>query len=132
MPKGKEEIKTKQKNNVSYSIGRLTATERREEIMNRMIIRRKDTIENLAHEFGVSRRTIERDIEYLETRYPIKACQGKYGGVYVEEWYHPFKNTLSIEEALVLRDLCERATEKERRIIEGILREHSRYDPDKI
>lgn len=66
----------------------MTAAERRNEIMRVMFIRRYDKIENLASEFGVSERTIRRDIMFLsvDEHKPIYAVQGKYvGGVYITE-----------------------------------------------
>lgn len=52
--------------------------------------RRHETMENLAQEFGVSIRTIRRDIAFLiEELFPIYTVQGKYGGgVYaMDDWY---------------------------------------------
>ena len=50
--------------------------------------RRHETIKNLAHEFGVSERTIRRDIEVLSYREPLYTQPGKYGGgVYVTDNY---------------------------------------------
>lgn len=43
----------------------MTPSERREAILNVLCKRRQDTVENLAHEFGVSVRTIKYDIEEL-------------------------------------------------------------------
>ncbi len=42
-----------------------SALERRQELFEVMCERRHDTIDNLAFQFGVDRRTIERDIELL-------------------------------------------------------------------
>ena len=46
-------------------------------------MRRKETIRNLAEEFGVSERTIKRDIDYLSLSEPIYTKQGRHGGIYV-------------------------------------------------
>lgn len=57
------------------------AAERREEIMRIMFMRRHDTAENLASEFGVSVKTILRDVKALEAAYkPIYTEPGRYGG----------------------------------------------------
>ena len=62
--------------------------ERRHEIMKILCRRRHETIRNLASEFGVSMRTIQRDIETLSRTEPIFTQSGKYGGgVYVIEGY---------------------------------------------
>ena len=63
-------------------------TERRHEIMKILCRRRHETISNLASEFGVSCRTIQRDIETLSITEPIYTLSGRYcGGVYVVEGY---------------------------------------------
>lgn len=62
--------------------------ERRYEIMKLLCRRRHETIRNLASEFGVSMRTIQRDIETLSRTEPIYTQFGKYGGgVYIVEGY---------------------------------------------
>lgn len=62
--------------------------ERRAEIMRILCRRRHDTISNLAEEFGVSTRTIQRDIEVLSVTEPIYTQCGRYdGGVYVTDNY---------------------------------------------
>lgn len=43
--------------------------ERRELLLESLLQRREDTIENLASEFGVNERTIRRDIEQLTSSY---------------------------------------------------------------
>ena len=48
-----------------------SAIERRQQVLEAISDRRTERIENLASEFGVSRRTIERDILVLSCSYPI-------------------------------------------------------------
>ena len=58
--------------------------ERRTEIMRVLYRRRHEKISNLAEEFGVSVRTILRDIEVLSATEPIYTqCGRYYGGVYI-------------------------------------------------
>lgn len=57
--------------------------ERRRMIMRVLCRRGHETIANLASEFGVSQRTIRRDIETLSLSEPVYTQQGRYGGVYV-------------------------------------------------
>ena len=60
--------------------------ERRTEIMRILCRRRHETISNLADEFGVSSRTILRDIEVLSITEPIYTKCGRYdGGIYVAD-----------------------------------------------
>ena len=58
-----------------------SAIERRQQVLEAISDRRTERIENLASEFGVSRRTIERDILVLSCSYPIVTVQGAAGGV---------------------------------------------------
>ena len=50
----------------------MSPNERRQELLETLCRRRKDTYDNLAHEFGVSKRTIRYDIEILSCSYPIE------------------------------------------------------------
>lgn len=62
--------------------------ERRYELMKMLCRRRHETIRNLASEFDVSMRTIQRDVEALSLTEPIYTRSGKHcGGVYVSEGY---------------------------------------------
>lgn len=64
-------------------------TERRHKIMMLLCKRRHETVSNLATEFGVSERTIRRDIDILSFTYPIYTQQGRYaGGIYVMNGYY--------------------------------------------
>lgn len=64
----------------------LGTAERRKEIMKILCQRRHETVKNLAFEFGVSTRTIRRDIDMLSLTVPIYTQTGRYcGGVYLLE-----------------------------------------------
>lgn len=54
--------------------------ERRLEILKILCRRRHETMRNRASEFGVSVRTVQRDIEVLSITEPVYARFGKYGG----------------------------------------------------
>ena len=58
----------------------MSPAERREVLLDVLCRRRHDTCKNLAHEFGVSERTIRRDIEALTCSYPIETVFGGHGG----------------------------------------------------
>ena len=79
--------------------------ERRYEIMKLLCRRRHETICNLASEFGVSTRTIQRDIEILSTTEPIFTLPGKYGGIYVVEGYSIDRMYMTKAELDVLQKL---------------------------
>lgn len=110
-------------------------TERRAALLRVLCLRRHDTISNLAAEFGVSERTIRRDIEDLSCTEPIYTQSGRYGGgVYVSENYSVDRLYLrDIETALLVRILREaqagRAyvlTEEDTRILKRLLSDHAK------
>lgn len=86
--------------------------ERRREIMRFLIRRRHETITNLAHEFGVSTRTILRDIEILSITEPIYTQCGKYGGVYVSDDYSMSRMYMTKKELLLLHKLSDFADKR--------------------
>ena len=80
--------------------------ERRYEIWKILCRRRYETIRNLASEFGVSMRTVQRDIEALSRTEPIYTQCGKYGGgVYVVEGYSMERMYMNESELDVLKKL---------------------------
>lgn len=85
----------------------MTAIERRDAILDRLCVRRHDQVKNLAEEFGVSEKTIRTDIEVLACSYPIETVRGRHGGgIYVADWYHRGRKTLSPEQAALLKKLA--------------------------
>lgn len=68
-------------------------------------MRRFETLENLAFEFGVSKRTIRYDIEILSLTYPIYTVQGNGGGIYVDENYRLGKSYLKKDQQELLERL---------------------------
>lgn len=80
--------------------------ERRKEIMRILCRRRHETISNLVQGFGVSERTIARDIDALSASEPIYTQAGRYGGgVYVTDNYSMERMYMSEEELSVLHKL---------------------------
>ena len=64
-------------------------------------------MDNLASEFGVSEKTIRRDVEELMCSYPIETIRGRYGGgVKVSDWYRPTRSTLCPEQMALLKKLA--------------------------
>lgn len=77
--------------------------ERRKEIITLLCRRRHDTTSNLASEFGVSERTIRRDIEALSLTEPIYTQTGRYGGgIYVLDGYYIDRMYMTDQELSVL------------------------------
>lgn len=91
----------------------METAERRQKIMTLLCRRRHETIENMAFEFGVSVRTIRRDIEILSLSEPIYTKQGRYeGGVYVDEDYSQDRIYMSGDELSLLHKVDRLAFER--------------------
>ena len=83
------------------------AVERRQQILDLLCQRRRETISNLAAELGVSERTIRRDVEMLTLRYPIETVCGLYGGgVRMADWYYQGRRRLTPRQTALLRRLA--------------------------
>lgn len=77
--------------------------ERRMELLKTLCKRKFDTVSNLAFEFGVSERTIRRDIQVLSLKEPIYTQTGRYnGGVYILNSYSTNRTYFSDEESGVM------------------------------
>ena len=82
------------------------AAERRKQIMKELCERKHDTFARLATVFGVSIRTIQRDVEALSLTEPIYAQSGRYnGGVYVLDEYIMNRIFMSEKEKNVLKKI---------------------------
>ena len=100
----------------------LRPNERREAILDRLCKRRQDTIDNLAAEFGVSRRTIRYDIEELSCAYPIESVKGRYGGgVRVADGYYLGRKYLKPTQQELLKRLSEQLSEEDLATMNSIL-----------
>lgn len=87
--------------------------ERRKEIIRILCRRRHETISNLAEEFGVSTRTILRDIDVLSVTEPIYTQSGRYGGgVYITNDYVMNRMYMTDRELLVLHKVKKFAENK--------------------
>lgn len=82
----------------------MTAAERRQEIMNALILRRSESVGNLAAEFAVNERTIRRDLTELSLRYPIETMTGPQGGVKLADWFRPSRKVLTREQIEAVRE----------------------------
>ena len=99
-----------------------SALERRQEILEVLCERRRESVENLATEFGVNERTIRRDIEYMTLSYPIYTVPGKGGGVYVSDGYRLGKKYLTDKQAELLEELSKGLTGNELAVMQSILK----------
>ena len=107
----------------------MNTADRRTEIINILIIRRRTTARELADEFGVTTRTIQKDIQALSPGYPIYTKQGGDGGIFISESYKPYTNTLSPVEVQALCEMYDSAKGIHKKVLFQILH---RYGPDKL
>lgn len=99
----------------------MTASERRNAILEVLCLRRFETVENLAFEFGVTGRTIRNDILMLSLEYPIYTTQGNGGGIHVDEKYRLGKSFLKEEQQELLQRLLPQLTGKDAEIMKSII-----------
>ncbi len=81
------------------------ALERRQQILEILCERRRESVDNLAYEFGVNERTIRRDVEALSLSYPIYTTQGIGGGVQIMSGFTLGRKYLSEQETELLEKL---------------------------
>lgn len=103
----------------------MTAAERRVELMRILEVGKKETMDKLAEELGVSRRTIQNDLIELSRFYPIEFVRGHDGGVMLPEWYHPYRSSLSKKQVELLRRLAPTLGEEDRKVVLSILSQFS-------
>ena len=108
-------------------------SERRLEIMKYLCRKRHSTIKELAEMFGVSIRTIQRDIPELETIFhlPLEVKSGKYGGgIYVLENYTWDRMYMSDEETVLLQKIKllvqNQLSNEEKQQLDRIIKNYSR------
>ena len=86
----------------------MNTADRRAEIINILLVRRRITAKELADEFHVTVRTIQNDIQALSLGFHFTK-QGGDGGIFVGENYKPYMNTLTPLELKVLQEMYELA-----------------------
>lgn len=84
----------------------MTAFERRWAILLALCKRRNETRENLACEFGVSKRTIETDVMYLSLRFPLYTKQGRGGGIFIVSGFRLDRPSMKEKQICLLNKLA--------------------------
>lgn len=102
----------------------MTAAERRQAILEALCIRRHDTRENLAFEFGVSKRTIEYDVLELSLTYPIYTTQGNGGGIHVVDGFYLDKPHFNEKETALLSKILPTLTGEDKKTMSEILKNY--------
>ena len=81
----------------------MTTAERQLNIIKILCRRGHETTQNLADELGVSKRTIQRDIDAISIETPIYMKKGKYeGGVYIDPSFQSDRLYFTDEESELL------------------------------
>ena len=99
---------------------------RKLEIVDVLLTQRSTTAKELARRLGVSVRTIHNDILELSVRYPIYIKQGEHGGIFIDDEYRPYNNTLSEQELKILYELYEIEEGLNKQILYQVI---SKYGP---
>lgn len=99
----------------------MTPIERQWHIIERLDTRRFDTLPHLADEFGVSYDTISRDIMQLSLVFPISTSTGKYGGVFVADYFHLSRKHLTTQQRTTLLKIAESLSSEDKEIVNSIL-----------
>lgn len=101
---------------------RLSLNERRAKILSILCTRRFETIDNLATEFSVSRRTMLYDIEALTLAHPIETVRGRYGGgVRVAEGYFLGRKYLKPKQQDLLKRIADKLLGEDLAVMNSIL-----------
>lgn len=106
--------------------------ERRLEIFKYICLVRKTTMPQLAKKFGVSVRTIQRDIFEIESVFhaPLNITAGKYGGISVMGDYRFDRAYMCEEELLLLNKIQnlvkEQITDQENNLLCQIIKQYTK------
>lgn len=98
-----------------------SANERRQLILEALSDRRFETVSNLAHEFGVSIRTIKYDLEILSCSAPIFTMQGNGGGIRVADGWYIGRRYLHKDQEELLRGLLDGLQPEQQKTMQSIL-----------
>lgn len=105
----------------------MNAIERRKAIIEHLCEVRQSTLNNLAFEFNVTKRTIQNDVLELSLSHPIYTQSGRHGGgVYVAEDYYLGKQFLSKEQKDVLESLIGKVEGSQKKVLESIIAKFGR------
>lgn len=103
-------------------------SERRRKILELMNLRRYDTMQHLAEEFGVSRMTIYRDFLTLAEEYPFIHTFGRNGGISLPDGYYLSRKYLKPEQVDAIRRNLDNVCVKDCEIFQSILNDFAWSD----
>ena len=94
---------------------------RRAFIVQTLMERKKATLKELAKLCSVSVKTIQRDIAILSPLFAIGADVGYGGGHYLMKEPNETSNKLTVQQVVVLNEVCKSVTEEQAEIIQSII-----------
>lgn len=100
----------------------MTAAERRIQVLDILLAKRKTTTSALANEFHVSRFAVMRDIRVLSIFHPIFTVTGPGGGVYIADGYRLGMKYLTDIQTDLLERLSETLCGDDLATMQGILK----------
>lgn len=100
----------------------MNVNERRKAILEVLCARRHETRENLAFEFGVSKRTIEYDVLSLSLEYPVYTSQGNGGGIHVVDGFKLDMKYLSDKQCSLLEKLAANLSGDDAEVMASIIK----------
>lgn len=106
----------------------MTAAERRQAILEVLCMRRHETRENLANEFGVSKRTIEYDVLELSLVYPVYTTQGNGGGIHVVDGFRLNKPRMNERQTALLKKLLPALSGEDKETMQEIIKIYGGYN----
>lgn len=104
----------------------MSANERRNDMLMYLSAVRTASREDLAERYGVSLRTIDRDIEELTLSAPIYTQTGPGGGIRVMDGWYASRHYLSGVQEALLKELMKGLQTEEAEIMHSILTEFAK------
>ena len=99
----------------------MNCEQRREKIVEFLIVHKVTTGDTLAREFNVSIRTITRDLTILSLTKPIITKRGNQGGISIAPGYKSHGRYLTLEQEQCLKKLSEEVSPDIRKILAEII-----------
>ena len=103
----------------------LTTYQRREEIRLFLIKEKSTTTRYLMDYYGVTKKTILKDIMFLSSVVPLETHPGNGGGIFLKMEYDAPRVYLSAEEENLLLRLIDSVCVKEKRILINVINKFS-------
>ena len=102
-------------------LDKLNTAERRERILEYLLLRKQTTRNELSELFGVCVNTIVNDLYAINRFAPIYTKQGNGGGIYILPEFRSYKNYLTDTEENFLYEMMLKVSNEEKRILCGII-----------